>query len=102
LYHVDYGFRRVDNRFPPIACERLNGERASLYRTGESVNAPNAIASETGIRQAVVEAWDQIETDALSEYHATANVRDFDAYARLMVNLTAIASINAWRKGMWR
>jgi SAM-dependent methyltransferase len=58
--------------------------------------------TEDGLLQAIEQTWATIERESLSEYHGTMGVRDFDNYNRMMVSLTAIASINAWRHGIWQ
>jgi len=45
--------------------------------------------------------WQRLESAALSDYAALRRPRTLDTHQHFLQSLTTIASIEAWRKGLW-
>lgn len=53
-------------------------------------------------RKAVEAAWEKIEKDALGSYAARRSVTNYEGYRAVIQDMTTIASVRAWKQGMWR
>lgn len=47
-------------------------------------------------------AWERLESQALANYSNRRNIQSFGQYRDMLQQMTTIASIGAWRKGLWK
>jgi hypothetical protein len=50
----------------------------------------------------IKKAWKKMEKDALIQYSNRRNVQSFEDYRQVLQQMTTIASVGAWRAGVWR
>lgn len=72
---------------------------AYLTTAWREESAPPTLAS---VEEAIAAAWNQILGRAIRSYAERTSLGDYASYRDVVQDLTTIASIGAWREGVWR